>query len=99
MTLLGTVATILYITSTATATGPAPSNVRIKGVSVLGSGCPAGTADVQVDATFSTYECIGAEIASFTLNMEFDQGYQYVLVPLWSPSLSRAEQSRAGDVS
>ncbi|EJP66792.1 uncharacterized protein BBA_04085 [Beauveria bassiana ARSEF 2860] len=56
MTLLGTVATILYITSTATATGPAPSNVKIKGVSVLGSGCPAGTADVQVDATFSTYE-------------------------------------------
>ncbi|PMB69986.1 hypothetical protein BM221_004634 [Beauveria bassiana] len=51
MKLLGTVATILNITSTATATRPAPSNVRIKGVSVLGSGCPAGTADVQVDAT------------------------------------------------
>ncbi|KAM3543948.1 hypothetical protein ARSEF1564_003169 [Beauveria bassiana] len=68
MKLLGTVATILDITSTATATRPAPSNVRIKGVSVLGSGCPAGTADVQ---------CIGAEIASFTLNMEFDEDYHF----------------------
>ncbi|KAM3527155.1 hypothetical protein NHJ13051_003089 [Beauveria bassiana] len=86
MKLLGTVATILDITSTstATATRPAPSNVRIKGVSVLGSGCPAGTANVQVDATGTLFrghlfdlQCIGAEIASFTLNMEFDEDYHF----------------------
>ncbi|PQK12825.1 hypothetical protein BB8028_0003g14400 [Beauveria bassiana] len=93
MKLLGTVATTLGITSTATATGPTPSNVRIKGVSVLGSGCPAGTADVQVDATgtlfeatFSAYEVQtgpGTQAVHWrrncklTLNMEFDQGYQF----------------------
>ncbi|KAK4182809.1 hypothetical protein QBC35DRAFT_545717, partial [Podospora australis] len=29
----------------------APSTVRVVGISLLGSGCPAGTADVQIDAT------------------------------------------------
>ncbi|KAM3492678.1 hypothetical protein MY3957_004008 [Beauveria namnaoensis] len=73
MKLVGIVATILDITSTATVTRPAPSNVRIKGVSVLGSGCPAGTADVQ---------CIGAEIASFTLNLEFDEDYHFSVLDI-----------------
>ncbi|KAM3435263.1 hypothetical protein MY4824_004988 [Beauveria thailandica] len=94
MKFLGTVAAMLGITSTATAaTGPAPSNVRIKGVSILGSGCPAGTADVQVDAsgtlfeaTFSAYQVQtgpGTQAVHWrrncklTLNMEFDQGYQF----------------------
>ncbi|KAJ3486571.1 hypothetical protein NLG97_g6586 [Lecanicillium saksenae] len=79
-------------------TGPAPSKVKVRGVSLLGSGCPAGTADVQVDATgtlfeatFSAYEVQtgpGTKAADWrkncklTLNMEFDQGYQYVFTSL-----------------
>lgn len=30
-------------------TAAGPSSVRILGISLLGSGCPAGTADVQID--------------------------------------------------
>jgi hypothetical protein len=73
---------------------PVPSKVKIHGVSLLGSGCPAGSADVQVDATgtlfeatFSEYEVQtgpGTKAADWrkncklTLNMEFDEGFQYV---------------------
>jgi len=32
----------------------APSSVRVVGVSLLGSGCPAGTADVQIDGTHTS---------------------------------------------
>lgn len=71
-----------------------PSKVKIHGISLLGSGCPAGTADVQVDATgtlfeatFSAYEVQTGpgtkaidwrKNCKLTLNMEFDQGFQYV---------------------
>lgn len=74
--------------------GQAPKKVKINGISLLGSGCPAGTADVQVDATgslfeatFSTYEVETGPGTSpvdwrknckLTLNMEFDPGFQYV---------------------
>ncbi|KAJ6780496.1 hypothetical protein PWT90_02972 [Aphanocladium album] len=77
-------------------TGPAPSKVKVRGVSLLGSGCPAGTADVQVDATgtlfeatFSAYEVQtgpGTKAVDWrkncklTLNMEFDQGYQFSIL-------------------
>lgn len=73
---------------------PAPSKVKIHGVSLLGSGCPAGSADVQVDATGTLFEATFSEYAvqtgpgtraadwrkncKLTLNMEFDEGFQYV---------------------
>lgn len=88
----------LAVAAPAPAGGPAPSKVKINGVSLLGSGCPAGTADVQVDATgtlfeatFSAYEVQTGpgtkaidwrKNCKLTLNMQFDQGYQYVLLPL-----------------
>ncbi|KAG6005652.1 hypothetical protein E4U21_007768 [Claviceps maximensis] len=72
---------------------PAPSHVKIRGVSLLGSGCPTGSADVQVDgkghlfeATFSKYEVQtgpGTKAVDWrkncklTVNMEFDPGYQF----------------------
>lgn len=74
----------------------APSKVKIHGISLLGSGCPAGTADVQVDATgtlfeatFSSYEVQtgpGTQAIDWrkncklTMNMEFDSGFQYVFI-------------------
>jgi hypothetical protein len=70
-----------------------PSQVRIRGVSLLGSGCPAGTADVQVDATKTLMEVTFSEYivqtgpgtkasdwrknCKLTLNMEFSAGYQF----------------------
>ncbi|POR33926.1 Uncharacterized protein TPAR_05885 [Tolypocladium paradoxum] len=73
--------------------GQAPKKVKINGISLLGSGCPAGTADVQVDATghlfeatFSTYEVETGpgttpidwrKNCKLTLNMEFDPGFQF----------------------
>lgn len=73
---------------------PAPSKVKIHGVSLLGSGCPPGSADVQVDATGTLFEATFSEYqvqtgpgtqtidwrknCKLTLNMEFDHGYQYV---------------------
>ncbi|KAG6040279.1 hypothetical protein E4U41_001066 [Claviceps citrina] len=75
---------------------PAPSKVKVHGISLLGSGCPAGSADVQVDATgtlfeatFSKYEVQtgpGTKASDWrkncklTLNMEFDSGFQYVTI-------------------
>lgn len=69
-----------------------PSSVKIRGVSLLGSGCPAGTADVQVDATGTLFEATFSEYevqtgpgtkaidwrknCKLTLNMEFDRGFQ-----------------------
>jgi hypothetical protein len=75
--------------------GDVPEHVKIKGVSVLGTGCPAGTADVQVDATgtlfevtFSAYEVETGpgtmpsdwrKNCKLTINMEFTSGFQFVL--------------------
>jgi hypothetical protein len=69
-----------------------PGNVKVLGVSLLGSGCPAGSADVQIDATktllevtFSEYEVqTGPDTRAsdwrknckLTLNLEFDEGFQ-----------------------
>lgn len=39
----------------------APSSVRVVGVSLLGSGCPAGSADVQIDATKTLMEVTFSE--------------------------------------
>lgn len=69
-----------------------PSSVRVVGVSLLGSGCPAGTADVQIDATKTLMEVTFSEYiiqtgpgtkaadwrknCKLTLNLEFDEGFQ-----------------------
>jgi hypothetical protein len=74
----------------------APSKVQISGISLLGTGCPAGSADVQVDATgtlfeatFSAYEVQTGpgttasdwrKNCKLTMNMDFDSGFQYVEV-------------------
>jgi len=74
----------------------APSKVKIHGISLLGSGCPPGSADVQVDATgtlfeatFSSYEIQtgpGTKAADWrkncklTMNMEFDSGFQFSIL-------------------
>jgi len=74
----------------------APANVQIHGVSLLGSGCPAGSADVQVDATGTLFEATfsqyhvqtgpGTQAADWrkncklTLNMEFDPGFQFTVM-------------------
>ncbi|KAJ6440051.1 secreted protein [Purpureocillium lavendulum] len=73
-----------------------PSKVKIHGVSLLGSGCPAGTADVQVDATGTLFEATFSEYivqtgpgtrasdwrknCKLTLNMEFDSGFQFSIL-------------------
>ncbi|OAA74090.1 secreted protein [Cordyceps fumosorosea ARSEF 2679] len=98
MKFIGTLVSILGVAVAAPApsNGPAPSSVKIKGVSLLGSGCPAGTADVQVDATgtlfeatFSTYEVQTGpgtkaidwrKNCKLTLNMQFDPGYQFSIL-------------------
>jgi hypothetical protein len=69
-----------------------PSKVKVLGVSLLGSGCPAGSADVQIDATKTLLEVTFSEYiiqtgpgtkaadwrknCKLTLNLEFDEGFQ-----------------------
>ena len=69
-----------------------PQSVRVLGVSLLGSGCPAGSADVQIDATKTLLEVTFSEYiiqtgpgtkaadwrknCKLTLNLEFDEGFQ-----------------------
>jgi hypothetical protein len=71
-----------------------PESVRILGVSLLGSGCPAGSADVQIDETKTLLEVTFSDYivqtgpdtkaadwrknCKLTLNMAFDEGFQYV---------------------
>lgn len=77
--------------------GSAPSKVKIHGISLLGSGCPAGSANIQVDATGTLFEATFSEYevqtgpgtkasdwrknCKLTMNMGFDQGFQYVQAP------------------
>lgn len=74
-----------------------PQKVQILGVSLLGSGCPAGTADVQIDATKTLMEVTFSEYivqtgpgtrasdwrknCKLTLNLAFDEGFQYDAYP------------------
>ncbi|KAL2126986.1 hypothetical protein VTI74DRAFT_11502 [Chaetomium olivicolor] len=74
-----------------------PQKVRVFGVSLLGSGCLAGTADVQIDATKTLMEITFSEYiiqtgpgtkaadcrknCKLTLNLEFDEGFQCILHP------------------
>ncbi|CEJ80890.1 Putative Secreted protein [[Torrubiella] hemipterigena] len=73
-----------------------PSAVKIRGVSLLGSGCPPGSADIQVDATGTLFEATFSQYevqtgpgtkaidwrknCKLTLNMEFDRGFQFSLL-------------------
>lgn len=70
----------------------APKTVKIRGISLLGTGCPAGSADVQIDATGSLFEATFSQYevetgpgtypsdwrknCKLTINMEFESGFQ-----------------------
>ena len=69
-----------------------PRNVKIHGVSLLGTGCPKGSGDVQITADRTVFEVTFSEYqvqtgpgtkavdwrknCKLTINMEFDQGFQ-----------------------
>ncbi len=73
-----------------------PRNLRVIGASVLGSGCPPGTAEVKADASNTVFDIrlseyvvqSGPNVAAadwrknckLTLNLEYDSGFQYVFV-------------------
>ncbi|RDA95624.1 hypothetical protein CP533_1139 [Ophiocordyceps camponoti-saundersi (nom. inval.)] len=73
-----------------------PKSVKIRGISLLGSGCPKGTSDIQVDssgslfeATFSAYEVSTGpgtratdwrKNCKLTVNLDFDQGFQFSVI-------------------
>ncbi|EFY93840.1 hypothetical protein J3459_006294 [Metarhizium acridum] len=114
MLLLGLLTPLLGLA--AAAPNPnSPSKVKIHGVSLLGTGCPAGTADVQVDATgtlfeatFSAYEVQtgpGTKAADWrkncklTLNMEFDSGFQFSILDTDMIGFAEIPQSANGQCS
>ncbi|PHH85608.1 hypothetical protein CDD83_171 [Cordyceps sp. RAO-2017] len=96
MRFLAGLAALVGLAAAGPAAGDRPSRVKIHGISLLGSGCPAGSADVQIDATgtlfeatFSTYEVQtgpGTQAIDWrkncklTLNMEFDHGFQFSVI-------------------
>lgn len=71
----------------------APRNLRVVGASVLGSGCPSGTAEVKADASNTVFDIrlsdfvarSGPDVMAadwrknckLTLNLEYDSGFQY----------------------
>lgn len=72
----------------------APQGLKVVGASVLGSGCPYGTADVKTDASNTAFEIRlsdyvvrtgpGTQASDWrkncklTLNLQYDSGFQYV---------------------
>ncbi|KAK4095745.1 hypothetical protein N658DRAFT_459879 [Parathielavia hyrcaniae] len=70
-----------------------PRTLRVTGVSVLGSGCPYGSADVKVDASHTALDIRLSEFVvrsgpntmaadwrkncKLTLNLEYDAGFQF----------------------
>lgn len=107
MLLLGLLTPLLGLA--AAAPNPnSPSKVKIHGVSLLGSGCPAGSADIQVDATGTLFEATFSQYevqtgpgtkaidwrknCKLTLNMEFDSGFQYVCSNLYPSPPFRANK-------
>lgn len=77
-----------------------PQSVRVLGVSLLGSGCPAGSADVQIDETKTLMEVTFSDYivqtgpdtkaadwrknCKLTMNMAFDEGFQFVPIFIFS---------------
>lgn len=71
----------------------APENLRVVGVSVLGSGCPRGSAYVRADASNTVFDIMLSDYVvksgpntmasdwrkncKLTLNLQYDPGYQY----------------------
>ncbi|KAK4151134.1 hypothetical protein C8A00DRAFT_36225 [Chaetomidium leptoderma] len=84
---------LLSIVSAGLAAAAAPRNLRVTGVSVLGSGCPYGSADVKADASNTALEIKLSEYVvrtgpntmasdwrkncKLTLNLEYDAGFQF----------------------
>jgi hypothetical protein len=82
----------------------APKNLKVIGASVLGSGCPYGSADVWADTSNTAIEVRlkdyvvrtgpNTEAADWrknckiTLNLQYDPGFSYVDIPLSSESIS-----------
>jgi hypothetical protein len=72
----------------------APQGLRVVGASVLGSGCPYGTADVHADPSNTAFEIRLSDYVvktgpgtmasdwrkncKLTLNLQYDAGFQYV---------------------
>jgi len=75
---------------------PAPEKVRVRSVSLLGSGCPKDSAVVTVDATGTLFEATFSKYivqtgpktsaadwrknCKLTINMEFDSGFQFSIL-------------------
>ncbi|KAK3307557.1 uncharacterized protein B0T15DRAFT_394677 [Chaetomium strumarium] len=92
--------------------GVVPSSVRVLGISLLGSGCPAGTADVQIDATKTLIEVTFSEYiiqtgpgtkaadwrknCKLTLNLEFDQGFQFATLATDMSGFAQIPQGSKG---
>ncbi|RCI12285.1 hypothetical protein L249_0490 [Ophiocordyceps polyrhachis-furcata BCC 54312] len=73
-----------------------PKSVKVRGISLLGSGCPKGSADVQVDSSGSLFEATFSEYqvstgpgtravdwrknCKLTINMDFTPGYSFSIV-------------------
>jgi hypothetical protein len=71
----------------------APRNLRVVGVSVLGSGCPYGSANVRAAASNTVFDIMLSDYVvksgpntmasdwrkncKLTLNLQYDPGYQY----------------------
>lgn len=71
----------------------APKNLRVVGVSVLGSGCPYGSAEVKADASNTVFDIRLSEYVvrsgpntaasewrkncKLTLNLQYDEGFQF----------------------
>ncbi|RYP92648.1 hypothetical protein DL770_001230 [Monosporascus sp. CRB-9-2] len=79
-----------------TTPAPAPEKVKIHSITLLGSGCPWGSAYVTVDATGTLFEATFSKYivesgkgltasdwrknCKLTMNMEFDSGYQFSIL-------------------
>lgn len=97
-TLLSAVASASLATAAAIEPRSAPRNLKVIGLSVLGTGCPYGSADVQTDPSNTELEVrlsdyivqTGANVPAsewrknckITMNLEYDAGFSYVYFSL-----------------
>lgn len=89
------VSQVVLAAPSALAPRAAPKNLKVIGASVLGSGCPYGSAEVKADASNTVFDIKLSEFVvksgpktqasdwrkncKLTLNLEYDEGFQYVL--------------------
>ena len=102
-----TVASLIFLAQLALgapSAAAAPRNLRVIGASVLGSGCPSGTAEVKADASNTVFDIRLSDFVAqsgpgvmaadwrknckLTLNLEYDQGFQYACLVHFSDSPS-----------